>query len=109
MRADAADWPCRANLTAQRAVGGMATQITSGARLSPSPAIELSVVVPMHNESLNVDRFFERLIPVLNKFLLGVLARASDGELALDCRRYQSSSPTGPTHCWSSCRPTANL
>jgi len=57
MRADAADWPCRANLTAQRAVGGMATQITSGARLSPSPAIELSVVVPMHNESLNVDRF----------------------------------------------------
>lgn len=31
------------------------------------PAVELSIVAPMYNESANVDRFVERIVPVLDR------------------------------------------
>ena len=48
--------------------------ILKSERSEPSAAansgIELSVVVPLHNEALNVDLLFERLLPVLRKLAL---------------------------------------
>ena len=52
-------------MAASRSIAPLALSQTSPTEIQPS--VELSVIVPMHDEMPNVVHFFDRLMPVLER------------------------------------------